>query len=234
MNVLAIDTSNQVLSVAVMQGEKPLATMTTNTNQDHSSRLMPAITELLEKAEMEPADLEEIVVAAGPGSYTGARIGVTTAKTLAWALDIPIYPVSSLAVLALNGAFFEGLICPFFDARRKTVFTGLYRFKGGKLETVLEERNQLMDTWLDELAQQGEKVLFLSPHVDNFAEQIAAKSDLQAVIPEGDIHLPNATQMITLKAGTEAVDAHLVAPNYLRITEAEANLLQQKGAVHRG
>lgn len=235
MNVLAIDTSNQVLALAIMQGEELVAALTTNTNNDHSSRLMPAITELLEKAKMDVADLGAIVVAAGPGSYTGTRIGVTTAKTLAWALKIPIIPVSSLEVLGMNGALFDGLICPFFDARRRTVFTGLYQFSKGKLKVVKPEQNQLMDNWLEELQVLGEQVLFLSPHMDVYQEQIMEKLGALAVIPEAAFHMPNAAQAISLSRQYEAVDAHLVAPNYLRITEAEANWLKrQEGVVGNG
>src|SRR5690625_1267056 len=128
MNKLAIDTSNQVLGVAIIQNDTLLAELITNVKMDHSSRLMPGIVGLMEDVGLTPNQLDKIVVAQGPGSYTGTRIGITTAKTLAWALNIPIYPVSSLDAVALNGAYFNGYICPFFDARRQTVFTSLVKW----------------------------------------------------------------------------------------------------------
>src|SRR5699024_4891214 len=116
MNTLAIDTSNQSLGLAIMQDEELIAELITNIKKDHSSQLMPQIVSLMESVDMTPDKLQKIVVADGPGSYTGTRIGITTAKTMAWALDIPIDTVSSLAALAYNGRFFEGSICPLFDA----------------------------------------------------------------------------------------------------------------------
>src|SRR5690625_3381993 len=164
MNILAIDTSNHVLGVAITKENELLAELVTNIKKDHSSRLMPAIVELMTETEMTPEQLDKIVVAHGPGSYTGARIGVTTAKTMAWSLEIPIYTVSSLGILALNAKFFNGLICPFFDARRKTVFTGLYKWEDNQLVTVIEECNVAMEEWLLRLKEYKENILFLSPH----------------------------------------------------------------------
>src|SRR5699024_1004999 len=100
MNILAIDTSNDVLGVAIKKDTKIVAEWMTHIKKDHSSRLMPAIVYALEQVGMEPIDIEAIVVSNGPGSYTGTRIGVTTAKTLAWSLNIPIYTVSSLKNMA--------------------------------------------------------------------------------------------------------------------------------------
>src|SRR5699024_7265314 len=112
MNKLAIDTSNQVLGVALMQQNDIVAELTTNIKKDHSSRLMPAIVDLMKKVNMTPDQLDKVIVANGPGSYTGTRIGVTTAKTLAWTLQIPITPISSLKTLAANESYFNGYICP--------------------------------------------------------------------------------------------------------------------------
>src|SRR5690625_5164541 len=112
-----------------MKNNEIAAELITNIKEDHSSQLMPAIVELMNEVNLAPEQLEKIVAAYGPGSYTGTRIGVTTAKTLAWSLEIPIFTVSSLKATALSGRYFDGLICPFFDARRQAVFTSLYRSK---------------------------------------------------------------------------------------------------------
>lgn len=235
MTILSIDTSNQALSIALMQDETLLAELTTNINQDHSSRLMPAITDLLDRVAIKATDLEAIAVAAGPGSYTGTRIGITTAKTLAWALDIPIYPISSLAALSMNGRLFNGLICPFFDARRKNVFTGLYEWKDGLLTEVVAQQNISMETWLTSLKAYEKDILFLSPHLHVFSDMITENLADQAIIPEGNMHQPKAANLIVLSKQDDPVPAHEVLPNYLRITEAEANWLKtQKDDEHRG
>src|SRR5699024_3341921 len=111
MNILAMDTSHHVMGVALLQEDKIIGEITTNLAKNHSVRLMPAVEQLMKEVAMKPEDLDKIVVAKGPGSYTGVRIALSTAKSMAWALDIPIVGVSSLEVLAYQGRLFQGYIC---------------------------------------------------------------------------------------------------------------------------
>ena len=105
----------------------------TNMKKNHSVRVMPAIEQLLNDCDMKPTDLDKIVVAKGPGSYTGVRIGVTIAKTLAWTLNIPLVGISSLEVLAASVEdILHGFVSPLFDARRGQIYTGLYQFNEWK------------------------------------------------------------------------------------------------------
>lgn len=124
MNSLLIDTSNQPLSVALMQNDEVLAEITTDSKQNHSVQLMPAISQLFEQSKIAKQQLDAIIVAEGPGSYTGLRIGVTVAKTLAYALDVKLYGVSSLKALAATIDHTDKLLVPVFDARRTS---SLYR-----------------------------------------------------------------------------------------------------------
>ncbi len=129
MNVLVIDTSNFPLAIAVMNENEVIAEMMINIKKNHSIQAMPLIETMLKAANLSPKEMERIVVSMGPGSYTGVRIGVTMAKTLAWTLKIPIVGVSSLAAITGAGRHFNGLVCPVFDARRGQAYTGLYRFE---------------------------------------------------------------------------------------------------------
>lgn len=224
MNILAIDTSNQALGLAIMKNNELVAELMTNTKKDHSTRLMPAIVSMMENVDLTPEQLDKIVVARGPGSYTGTRIGVTVAKTMAWALEVPIYTISSLATLAYNGRFFDGYICPLFDARRQTVFTGLYQFHHGTLQEVEKDHNVSLDSWLEKLLTFNKRVMFISPHMKQLEQPILSILQNQAVIPEGQFHLPRASSLISLSEQSENIPVHIVQPNYLRITEAEANL----------
>lgn len=226
--MLAIDTSNQALGVALMQKNQLVAEVMTNINKDHSSRLMPVIVDLMERVDMTPEQLDKIIIANGPGSYTGTRIGVTTAKTMAWALDIPIYPISSLKVLALNGELFDGYICPFFDARRKTVFTSLYKSTEHTVLECEEECNISMNSWLTKLDYLDEKILFLSPHIEIYREMITEKLKNKAIIPEHPFHIAKPSNLFLLIKNEKSVDTHLVTPNYLRMTEAEVNWLKKQ------
>ncbi|GAE48338.1 inactive homolog of metal-dependent proteases [Mesobacillus boroniphilus JCM 21738] len=96
MKVLSIDTSNYVLGIGLLDGETVLGEYISNIKKNHSVRVMPAIQTLMEECNIKPGDLSKIVVAEGPGSYTGVRIGVTIAKTMAWTLKISLSGVSSL------------------------------------------------------------------------------------------------------------------------------------------
>ena len=128
---LGIDTANTPLSVAIVKDGTILAEVNSSMAVNHSLRAMPAIEELFATVQMQPKDIDAIAVSEGPGSYTGVRIGVTIAKTLAWTLKKPLYGVSSLKVLAANAPYFNGLICPIVDARRNNVYAGVYEFVNG-------------------------------------------------------------------------------------------------------
>ncbi|RDW18823.1 tRNA (adenosine(37)-N6)-threonylcarbamoyltransferase complex dimerization subunit type 1 TsaB [Oceanobacillus chungangensis] len=226
MNLLAIDTSNQVLGVAILKDEQIIGEVVTNIAKNHSVRLMPAIDQLMNEVSLTPEQLDKIVVAKGPGSYTGVRIGISTAKSLAWALDIPITGISSLEVLAYQGRFFEGIICPFFDARRGMVFTGFYEWQENDLVSVYEEKNISMEEVLAKLAEEKRRVLFLSPDISVYQDAIEAALGNLAIIPEGPYHIarPGFLGLAGLRKSAEPT--HTLTPNYLRLAEAEANWLK--------
>src|SRR5690554_6176022 len=104
MKILAFDTSNQPMSVAVVEDNKVLAEITVNIKRNHSIQLMPAIDEMLEQAKLTIDDIDRVAVAEGPGSYTGLRIAVTIAKSLAWTKEIELVGVSSLKLVAANSS----------------------------------------------------------------------------------------------------------------------------------
>lgn len=226
MKILAIDTSTTILGVAVLDGEKVVGEIVTNIKKGHAERLMPAIDFVLREANIEPYTLDQIAVAIGPGSYTGVRIGVSTAKSLAWALNIPIVGISSLEVIAYQGIHFPSYICPFIDARRGMVYTGLFQDNKGALTNLHEETNVLMDDWLDLLKKRNKEVLFISQHLDIYKDAIVAKLGDLAVFPPHAFHTINPAYIGLLSLDKEADDLHLLSPNYLRLAEAEANWLK--------
>ena len=109
MTILAIDTSNHTLGIALVRDDTVVGESITYLKKNHSVRAMPTVEALMKECGVAPNELSKIVVAKGPGSYTGVRIGVTIAKTLAWTLSIPITAVSSLETLAANGRYFDGM-----------------------------------------------------------------------------------------------------------------------------
>ncbi|MFT9848890.1 tRNA (adenosine(37)-N6)-threonylcarbamoyltransferase complex dimerization subunit type 1 TsaB [Aneurinibacillus sp. REN35] len=232
MAILAIDTSNFSLSIAVCSEDKVLGECVTNMKKNHSIRLMPMVSQLLDEVEVDPSELTAIAVARGPGSYTGVRIGVATAKSMAWSLSIPLLGISSLEALAWNGAYFPGRIVPFFDARRGQVYTGVYKkTQTGGVDLVGAERIVLLKQALEEWkeADAKEPILFLS---DDIAIHEAAIMDTlgeQAVLAPPSYRVPRAAHLAM--AGWSALrekrveDTQAFAPVYLQLAEAEAKWL---------
>jgi tRNA threonylcarbamoyladenosine biosynthesis protein TsaB len=228
MKVLAIDTSNAALGVALVEGSVVKGEILTNIKKDHSTRLMPAVQLLLENCQVAPQELDLIVVAKGPGSYTGVRIGVTVAKTLAWALNIPIVGVSSLEVLAANGHYFNGLICPLFDARRGQIYTGLYRYHSNQLECVESDRIVLSSEWAQWLQEKQEPVLFLGGDVVFHQDILTGVLGSLAVFGPPSLQLPRPSELAFLGMNRTPEDVHSFVPNYVRLAEAEVNWLARQ------
>jgi tRNA threonylcarbamoyl adenosine modification protein YeaZ len=214
MKVLAFDTSSKALSVALLEEENRLAELTLTIKKNHSITLMPTIEFLMASIDWKPTDLDRIVVAEGPGSYTGLRIAVATAKTLAQTLKIDLVGVSSL--LALVPEEIEGLVIPVMDARRNHVYAGFYQ----EDQLVYPEGHLSFEAVLERV-KGAEKVTFLG-EVEAFREQI------QEALPSAQMveTLPDAVRIGRLGLTKEAVSVHGFVPNYLKRVEAEENWLK--------
>ena len=140
MKILALETAAKAVSAAITEDGKVLASAFQDTGLTHSRTLMPLVELLLKNTGLTPADMDAFAVSAGPGSFTGVRIGVSAAKGLAWAADKPCAAVSTLAALARNVAFLDGLIVCAMDARRQQVYNALFEAKDGALTRLTEDR----------------------------------------------------------------------------------------------
>ncbi|WP_078551291.1 tRNA (adenosine(37)-N6)-threonylcarbamoyltransferase complex dimerization subunit type 1 TsaB [Bacillus alkalicellulosilyticus] len=230
MKALAIDTSTFVMGVAIVDGQTIVGETITNIKKNHSIRLMPAITDLLKEVGVKPKDLDRVIVAEGPGSYTGVRIGVTTAKTLAWSLGIPIVGVSSLEVMAQNGRGFSGFISPLIDARRGQVYTGLYQ-ANQELEVAqkLPDTLVLLEDWLSMVKDKEERVLFLGNDVVSHEQMIKDILGEKAVLEIPSMSNPRPSELASIGLKKEPhADVHQFVPTYLQLAEAEANWLQSQ------
>ncbi|WP_313963855.1 tRNA (adenosine(37)-N6)-threonylcarbamoyltransferase complex dimerization subunit type 1 TsaB [uncultured Streptococcus sp.] len=214
MKVLAFDTSSKALSLAILEDKQVLAETMINIKKNHSITLMPAIDFLMASLDWTPKDLDRIVVAEGPGSYTGLRIAVATAKTLAHTLNIELVGMSSL--LALVPSQKEGLLVPLMDARRNNVYAGFYE----NAKPVLPEAHLSFAEVLEQV-KDAEQVTFVG-EVAPFVEQI------QEHLPRTNYKetLPNAANLALLAWDKEADSLHDFVPNYLKRVEAEENWLK--------
>jgi tRNA threonylcarbamoyladenosine biosynthesis protein TsaB len=228
MKLLSIDTSNYPLGIALIEEGKVIGEYITNLKKNHSVRAMTAIEQLLKDCDTDPKELSKIVVANGPGSYTGVRIGVTLAKTLAWSLNIPLIPVSSLAVQAASGRNFNGYIAPIFDARRGQVYTGLYKFEGDRIIQVEEDRNVLMTDWANKLKEYDGEILFIGNDVNIHEETIKEVLGDQARVAPFVSNNPRPSELAFIGADLEENTAHEVVPNYIRLAEAEVKWLESQ------
>ncbi|MFS9081699.1 tRNA (adenosine(37)-N6)-threonylcarbamoyltransferase complex dimerization subunit type 1 TsaB [Streptococcus mitis] len=214
MKVLAFDTSSKALSLAILEDKQVLAETTINIKKNHSITLMPAIDFLMASVNWTPKDLDRIVVAEGPGSYTGLRIAVATAKTLAHTLNIELVGMSSL--LALVPYQQEGLFVPLMDARRNNVYAGFYE----NAKPVMPEAHLPFELVI-ELIKGASQVTFVG-EIGPFVEQI------QEHLPRTNYKetLPNAANLALLAWDKEADSLHDFVPNYLKRVEAEENWLK--------
>ena len=208
MKVLAFDTSSKALSVAILDGENLLADVTVNIKKNHSINLMPAIDFLMKAVDLKPTDLDRISVAQGPGSYTGLRVAVATAKTLAYTLNIELVGVSSLYALAAV-ADFDGLVVPVIDAR-------FYK-DGQSLKD--DQRMNFVDVL--EAVKDEESVMFVG-EVANFSDQIAESLPQAKVLSV----LPSAYAIGKRGQELQPVDVDSFVPSYLKRVEAEENWLK--------
>src|SRR5699024_11707763 len=142
----------------------------------------------------------------------GSRVGLTTAKTMAWGLNIPLFTVSSLALLAMNGRLSSHYICPFYDARRGAVYTGLYKWENNKLMEVKQETNIAMEDWLNELVSLEGKILFISPHMDEFESIINDTLSDKGLIVDVPLRRPFPSNMHIMMNWVEATEQHVVTP----------------------
>ena len=222
---LGLDTANAPLSVALVRDGELLAELNSAMGLNHSEGAMPAVEQLLKRAGLRPADIDAIAVSEEPGSYTGVRIGVTIAKTLAWTLDKPLVGVSSLRVLASNIFTYGVTICPLIDARRGNVYAGLYRrrHEDGTLDCLLEDRHMALSDLLGQLKKEGNPVVFVGEGARKNEEALKQALGELGRRAHFTQDIPRASLLITEAQKAEPEAVHAFAPEYRRITEAEAN-----------
>jgi tRNA threonylcarbamoyladenosine biosynthesis protein TsaB len=257
MNILALDTSTWALAVAISRQGTLLGEVNSYIPKNHAARLMPAIDYLLASLDLTTKDLDLIAVGSGPGSYTGVRIGVTVAKTLAWTLNLPLLGLSSLQAIAQNRAEFEGLIVPFCDARRGNVYAGLYRGRVKPNESdrslaenhgkekkemaprsgvwwtkpVAPDRIQPLSQLLDEVEQEDGMILFIGPGVGVHGEKVKERLGEKAVFADEAECCMTGRALADLAwqyRANHTRDVHPFVPRYLQLAEAEKKWLEKQ------
>lgn len=238
MKILAIDSSGLVASAALLDEDILVGEYTIHNRKTHSQTLLPMVRDMLAMAGVEIKEIEAIAVAAGPGSFTGLRIGAATAKGLAQALEIPIVAVPTLEGLAFNQMGREALICPLMDARRSQAYFGIYDVGQKVPMAVVEQSVASVADIVDKVNELGRPVVFLGDGVPVFLEYI--KSEVKVphqIAPEG-VRYQRAAAVAELGkyylTQNKGVSAGEFAPVYLRLSQAERERMEREQMGHAG
>jgi tRNA threonylcarbamoyladenosine biosynthesis protein TsaB len=215
MRLLALDTSTLAGGVALAEGERTVGAYVLDVRATHSERLLAAVDRLLGDAGWAPHDLDGLAVAVGPGSFTGLRIGLATAKGLALALSLPVAAVPTLDAMAAALPYASLPVCPVLDARKGEVYTSLYRWDGLDMRREWEYLAVAPEVLADRLR---EPVIVLGPRAVAIPSPLARSAPPQCRVPAA-ICLAHLG-LRRLRAGQTVAAADL-APLYLRSSEAE-------------
>jgi tRNA threonylcarbamoyladenosine biosynthesis protein TsaB len=185
---LAIDTSSDVASIALSHKGEILSELTWQSARNHSVELTPNLAYLLKQAKLEPESIEAIVVAKGPGSFNGLRVGISVAKGMALSLEIPLLGVSTLEAEAYPFSYTGLPICPILKASRGEIATALYQWQNDDLNRLREERL----TTLPELCAEISGETLFCGEISDMGDEIRQFVGELAIIPPGAARLPRA------------------------------------------
>lgn len=232
MRILALETAAKAVSAAVTEDGKVLAAGYQDTGLTHSRTLMPIVEGLLKNTDMTAADLDAVAVSAGPGSFTGVRIGVSAAKGLAFAADKPCIPVSTLAALARNAAFADGLIVCAMDARRRQVYNALFEARDGALTRLTEDRAIALSDLAEELGKDPRPKTVLGDGGRMCFDFLTA-AGVPCRLAPAHLVKENAVSVALeaeeLARAGKLVSAQELAPVYLRPPQAERLRMETQG-----
>lgn len=153
MKILAFESSAKAASTALLSDGLLLAEYTQNSGQTHSRTLMQMAKDMLTSCDLTPQDIGAVAVAAGPGSFTGVRIGMACAKGFAWGLQLPLYGVSTLEAMTRGAAYADGIYCACMDARKQQIYNAVFSLQAGKLTRLTDDRAIAIDALVPELSE---------------------------------------------------------------------------------
>ena len=231
MKILAFETSAKAGSVALMDNGILLGESYQNTGLTHSQTVMTMAEDLLKSCGVSPADVDAVAVAAGPGSFTGVRIGVAAAKGFAWGGQLPCYGVSTLEAMALGLGIYEGYICPVMDARRSQVYNALFLAESGKLTRITEDRAISLQDLAGELKILSKPVFLVGDGSNLCYNTLKEQSSVLVLPAEHKLHQRACGVALAAEQAILAGDpgnAGELTPNYLRLSQAERERLERE------
>ena len=239
MKILSLDTSGTVVSVAYLENDIIIGEFSLNCKKKHSQTLLPMIDIIVDMAEIDIKCIDAIAISYGPGSFTGLRIGSSTAKGIGLALQKPIIEIPTMEAMAFQLYRSRGLICPIMDARRQQVYNGIYLFNKDSFETIIDQRVISVAELIEELNSMDHKltkegIVLLGDGITEAQELFYRKLKVPYCIAPPHTKLQRAAAVASLgalyfeKGRTVSASSH--APLYLRKSQAEQG--NQKDTKH--
>ncbi len=222
MRILAIESSAKAASVAITDGGNLVAEVFLNSGLKHSVTIMPSVERLLESTGLSVRDMDRLAISAGPGSFTGLRIGMAAIKGLSWACGVPCCAVSTLEAAAMGVAHIGGIVCAVMDARAGQVYNALFRAEGGKLFRLCEDRAIAISDLLRELSDKKDVIFVgdgaeLCYNEENGAHRLAPRH----------LRCQRAAYVALLAENAEVQTAEALRPEYIRLPQAERERLEK-------
>ena len=232
MRILGFETSAKAASVALVHDGVLLAESYQNTGLTHSQTILAMAQDLLAQCGLTVRDVDAVAVAAGPGSFTGVRIGAAAAKGFAWGGNIPCYGVSTLEAMALSLGVWEGAVCACMDARRGQVYNALFRAEGGRLHRLCPDRAIGLEELVEELAGLSGRVFLVGDGSGLTHRTLSGRNPNLVLPPEHRVHQrAGGVALLALEKALagEKGDVNALVPNYLRLSQAERERLEREG-----
>lgn len=216
--LLSMDSSAVTASVALTDGDEIIKSEFVNSGLTHSETLLPMITRVMDGRKY--SELDGIAITAGPGSFTGVRIGVATVKGLAFNDDIPCYSVSTLEAIAYNFVDENAVVCAVMDARRMQFYNALFRVQNGKVERLCDDRAISIEDLRNEL-KQYDKVIIAGDGAKLCFQNIELEN---CTLADEDRIYQNAVGVAKAAQNKNAISPKALMPVYLRQSQAEREL----------
>lgn len=236
MIILSIDSSAAAASAALTEDSKLIGEFFTNTDFTHSRTLAPMIENLLTVTGKEASDIDLIAVTNGPGSFTGVRIGVSVAKGIAFADDVPCMAVSTLESMAYNLTLTDCIVCAVMDARRNQVYNAMFRIRFGEVERLCEDRAISIEDLKAEIGEKymGQRVILVGDGSTVTMREVMSLPMSVEMAPE-NLRFQRASSvasaaMVRLNAGEKPLKSAELLPSYLRLSQAERERNERESA----
>lgn len=224
MKILGIDTSSMATTIAVIEDNKLICEYTINTKKTHSQKLMLMIENMLKISDIDINEINLIAVCEGPGSFTGLRISMATAKAIAHVNKLPIVGVNSLEILAANMNLCDKKICSILDAQRTQVYTGQYKFENGELIELKNIDVVEIDDLIEELANSKEEWIMVGEAVYKYEDKLKDIGCITIPAPSHNVSKASSLCSVAINKynkNIDVYDCYSINPKYIRKSQAE-------------